>query len=99
MEKDNDFILGTSRQILSSAKDLVYAALDKADEGTALMWSITKKDTVRRVAVRPNETWGGSGVLGCDIGSGYLHTLPQECRNSTGQSVFVERGGQQRRCE
>ena len=95
LESDNDYILGTSRQILSSTKDLVYAALDKLDEGSALfLWVFhKKKDTIRKVIVRPNKTWGGNGVLGCDIGEGYLHVLPQECRNSTGRSILVGSSG------
>ncbi|KAG7876020.1 hypothetical protein KL938_004954 [Ogataea parapolymorpha] len=34
-------------------------------------------DAVRPVTVYPNETWGGRGLLGCDIGYGLLHKIPE----------------------
>jgi hypothetical protein len=35
----------------------------------------------------PTVTWGGSGCLGAEVGHGYLHTLPEHCRHSTGSST------------
>ncbi|ODV84854.1 hypothetical protein CANARDRAFT_179534, partial [[Candida] arabinofermentans NRRL YB-2248] len=34
-------------------------------------------DTVRPVTIYPNEHWGGRGLLGCDIGYGLLHKIPE----------------------
>lgn len=33
-------------------------------------------DVLRAVRIRPNSRWGGSGLLGCNIGYGLLHRLP-----------------------
>lgn len=33
-------------------------------------------NTLRPVRIRPNTTWGGSGLLGCGVGYGLLHRLP-----------------------
>lgn len=41
-------------------------------------------DTVRPVTIYPNNKWGGPGLLGCDIGYGLLHRIPE-----------VIKGGQQ----
>ncbi|QPG75306.1 hypothetical protein FOA43_002658 [Brettanomyces nanus] len=34
-------------------------------------------DTVRPVTIYPNTQWGGRGLLGCDIGYGLLHRVPE----------------------
>ncbi|VEU22899.1 DEKNAAC103974 [Brettanomyces naardenensis] len=34
-------------------------------------------DTVRPVTIFPNGNWGGRGFLGCDIGYGLLHQIPE----------------------
>ncbi|KAH3663392.1 hypothetical protein OGAPHI_005382 [Ogataea philodendri] len=39
-------------------------------------------DSVRPVTVYPNETWGGRGLLGCDIGYGLLHRIPEVLRHN-----------------
>lgn len=33
-------------------------------------------NTLRPVRIRPNSSWGGSGLLGCGVGYGLLHRLP-----------------------
>lgn len=33
-------------------------------------------DSLRAVRIRPNSSWGGSGLLGCGVGYGLLHRLP-----------------------
>lgn len=30
----------------------------------------------RETFIKPNSQWGGNGLLGCDIGYGYLHRIP-----------------------
>eukprot|EP00117_Sycon_ciliatum_P033821 scpid57637/ scgid25941/ Golgi reassembly-stacking protein 2; Golgi phosphoprotein 6; Golgi reassembly-stacking protein of 55 kDa; p59 len=37
----------------------------------------TVTDACREVTVTPNSNWGGEGMLGCDIGYGYLHRIPR----------------------
>jgi hypothetical protein len=39
------------------------------------VYSVRTED-VREVIITPDREWGGGGVLGCETGSGYLHTLP-----------------------
>ena len=47
----------------------------------------TLDDQVRIVTIVPTESWGGDGVLGAEVGHGYLHRLPSACRNTIGSSV------------
>lgn len=72
----NDYILGVG--------DLLYDGPDEFgeivmhNEGRPLrlyVYSITT-ESVREVIITPDRGWGGDGSLGCDVGSGYLHTLP-----------------------
>jgi hypothetical protein len=42
---------------------------------------------VRIVSIVPTERWGGDGVLGAEVGHGYLHRLPSACRGTTGASI------------
>ena len=36
-----------------------------------------RTEEVREVMITPDRHWGGDGCLGCGVGSGYLHQLPQ----------------------
>lgn len=38
------------------------------------------------VTLIPNSKWGGKGLLGAQVGRGYLHRLPKDCRNTLGVS-------------
>ncbi len=40
----------------------------------------------RVVTLIPSSKWGGKGLLGAQIGRGYLHRLPKDCRNTLGVS-------------
>jgi len=46
-----------------------------------------ESDVVRVVALMPTLSWGGHGLLGAEVGTGYLHRLPTTCRGTIGQSV------------
>jgi len=38
----------------------------------------TETDHCREVTITPNGAWGGDGSLGCGIGYGYLHRIPND---------------------
>lgn len=40
-------------------------------------------DQCREVTLIPNLSWGGDGMLGCEIGFGYLHRIPPPSAKST----------------
>ena len=46
----------------------------------------TESDVVRVVTLLPTLKWGGRGLLGAEIGRGYLHRLPKSCRDTLGVS-------------
>lgn len=41
----------------------------------------SKRDTYRVVEIFPRIDWGGNGSLGCEIGTGMIHTLPPRGKN------------------
>ncbi|KAK0428644.1 hypothetical protein QR680_010927 [Steinernema hermaphroditum] len=71
----SDYILG-AESVLNQADDLI--ALVQANEGKPVKLYVynVDSDNVREVSLTPNSAWGGEGCLGCDIGYGYLHRIP-----------------------
>jgi hypothetical protein len=43
-------------------------------------------DDVRTVLLMPSKLWGGEGLLGASVASGYLHVLPSRCCTTIGTS-------------
>uniref|UniRef100_A0A1I7YMR2 GRASP55_65 domain-containing protein n=1 Tax=Steinernema glaseri TaxID=37863 RepID=A0A1I7YMR2_9BILA len=72
---NTDYILG-AESVLNQADDLI--ALVQANEGKPVKLYVynVDNDSVREVSLTPNSAWGGEGCLGCDIGYGYLHRIP-----------------------
>ncbi|XP_060949566.1 Golgi reassembly-stacking protein 1-like [Limanda limanda] len=71
----DDFIVGAD-QVLQESED--FFSLIEANEGKPLKLLVynTQTDQCREVVVTPNGAWGGEGSLGCGIGYGYLHRIP-----------------------
>jgi predicted metalloprotease with PDZ domain len=66
-----DYIIGTPERAVTSADSL--ATLAEYRKEFALVVYNRGSQTVREVTVRPSSSWGGDGVLGCQIGEGLLH--------------------------
>lgn len=84
-----DFILGTTHQTLDSVDQLASVLRQFEDDIVELYVYNTEDDRVRVVALLPTATWEGSrgGLLGGDVGTGYLHRLPFTARSTAGSSV------------
>ena len=48
-------------------------------------------DDVRTVVLMPSSQWGGEGILGASVASGYLHALPTKCCETIGMSQDLGR--------
>lgn len=85
----DDFIVGAD-QVLQDSED--FFSLIEASEGKPLKLLLynTQTDYCREVVVTPNGAWGGEGSLGCGIGYGYLHRIPN--RPALPQSSVIEDG-------
>ena len=76
IKPDEDYILGTQEVVFHDMDDLALcfeANINKAIE--IYVYNSISKD-VRSVSLTPRSDWGGYGLLGCDVGHGYLHRLP-----------------------
>lgn len=75
LQSNCDYVIGAD-SLLQDSEDL-YALID-AHDGKPLKLFVYNllTDSVRDVVITPNSRWGGEGLLGCGIGYGYLHRIP-----------------------
>ena len=75
LQSDSDYIIGAER-VLHEENDF-YNLVESCDGRVMKLYvysSVT--DSCREVQLSPNSNWGGEGLLGCRIGYGYLHRIP-----------------------
>jgi GRASP55/65 PDZ-like domain len=82
-----DFLLGTTTTTLDSTDTLASLLYTHRDKIVELYVYNSDTDVVRVVALMPTLSWGGAGLLGAAVGTGYLHRLPSSTRNTEGSSV------------
>ena len=82
-----DYLLGTTTHSFDSTKVLATVLEQNVDKVVELYVYNTNSDKVRVVALMPTLAWGGKGLLGAEVGTGYLHRLPNSCRTTLGGSV------------
>ncbi|KAE9029174.1 hypothetical protein PR003_g2957 [Phytophthora rubi] len=87
LRADSDYLLGTPERVFTDAEDLHDEILDALDGSFQCYVYNSLEDQVRIVSIVPTERWGGDGVLGAEVGHGYLHRLPSVCRGTIGSSV------------
>lgn len=82
-----DYLLGTTADSFDSTATLAQVLQRHVDKVVEVYVYNTDSDVVRVVALMPTYAWGGAGLLGAEVGTGYLHRLPLSSRNTTGSSV------------
>lgn len=82
-----DYLLGTSHQTFDSTQTLGALLQQHEDRVMELYVYNCDADMVRVVALLPTLSWGGRGLLGAEVGQGYLHRLPKTVLNTVGSSV------------
>lgn len=71
----SDFIIGADT-LVQEHEDL-FALIESHDQTQLKLFVYNYvTDQTREVVITPNSAWGGQGLLGCDIGYGYLHRIP-----------------------
>ena len=73
-----DYILSAVDLIFRDEGDLEYVLSRMLNKRVEFYVYSVASDSVREVSITPNPSWGGDGMLGCDIGRGILHRLPFE---------------------
>ena len=84
---EQDYLLGTVSESLDDTSTLATLLQANIDRVVEFYVYNTDSDVVRVVALMPTWSWGGGGLLGAEVGTGYLHRLPSKSRNTSGQSV------------
>ncbi|GFH50986.1 hypothetical protein CTEN210_07462 [Chaetoceros tenuissimus] len=82
----NDYLLGTTMESFHTEEILGDVLYENEDQELEIYVYNTETDVVRVVTLLPNLKWGGQGLLGAEVGRGYLHRLPQTCRKTLGTS-------------
>jgi hypothetical protein len=82
-----DFLLGTTHQTLETTTQLADLLQTNVDQVVEFYVYNVDSDLVRLVALLPTRAWGGGGLLGAQVGVGYLHRLPHAVRTTPGASV------------
>ena len=81
-----DFLLGTAEKVFKNA-DILFEELKEHIESPIEFYVYNQdSDDVRTVVLMPSTQWGGEGILGASVGSGYLHTIPSKCCQTIGMS-------------
>lgn len=77
---DSDYIVGSPAQAFKSSGEfnaLIADCLEKNTAASVMVYS-TATSRVRNVELRPQEGWGGEGVLGCELATGLLHKIRRD---------------------
>lgn len=82
-----DYLLGTTSSSFDSDSALAEVLMVHEDRIVEIYVYSSETDLVRVVTLMPTLSWGGRGLLGAEIGTGYLHGFPKSCRNTDGASV------------
>ncbi|KAK9237586.1 GRASP55/65 PDZ-like domain-containing protein [Lipomyces kononenkoae] len=77
LQPDSDYIIGIEGHQLLREHALGEILDDNLNKELKLQVYNRDYNTVRLATIVPDRSWGGEGVLGCGIGFGYLHRLPE----------------------
>jgi hypothetical protein len=85
-----DFILGTTHHTINSLSHFAQLLNENVDRVIELYVYNSSTDVVRVVTLLPSYEWnknGGKGLLGAEVGTGYLHRLPYKSRSTSGSCI------------
>ena len=73
---ESDYILGTPINAFVSFSVFRDTVSDYIDQPLPMYVYNSKNAEIRLVEIKPSSQWPGDGVLGCEVGDGYLHHIP-----------------------
>ncbi|KAI8905588.1 GRASP55/65 PDZ-like domain-containing protein [Gorgonomyces haynaldii] len=73
--QDTDYIVGLKQGVLRDHRDFERMVKEYQEQPLSLFVYNIHTDAIREVLIVPSSKWGGSGLLGCDIGYGYAHRI------------------------
>ncbi|KAI3648016.1 hypothetical protein MP228_008237 [Amoeboaphelidium protococcarum] len=91
---NTDYIIGAPLHVLQDKDDLFRLVQYHMRKDLRLIVYNWAQDRCREVIIVPNDQWGGEGSLGCDIGYGILHKIPnvsfKDVDKSPGRELKLE---------
>lgn len=72
-----DYIIGWTQGPLRNENDFFQLIEQYVNHNLSLYVYNSDYDHTREVVIVPNRDWGGEGILGCGMGYGLLHRIPQ----------------------
>ena len=78
LQGDTDYLLGTAHQVFGNTQILYDELNNNIDKPIEFFVYNSATDIVRTAVVMPSTDWGGKGLLGANIGHGYLHRIPMQ---------------------
>lgn len=82
-----DYLLGTTSASFDSDQMLAEVLYVHVDRIVEIYVYSSESDVVRVVTLMPTNSWGGRGLLGAEVGTGYLHGFPKSVRATDGRST------------
>lgn len=76
LESYQDFLLGNAQAVFHDVDELSDFLQNNMSQPSQVYVYSAVHETVREVTLTPNNSWGGEGCIGCDIGTGILHRIP-----------------------
>ena len=91
---NTDYIIGYEMMVDEEFESFIEQ--NNRKEVKLFVYNVTS-DKCRDVVITPDQNWGGEGSLGCGVGTGYLHRIPNVTANnlidkSTSRKSDVEVG-------
>ena len=74
-QSESDYIIGSTQVALKAKDDLSLLLQNLQGSPVDLIVYNAERDDTRQVFVIPDASWGGKGILGCDIGFGFRHRI------------------------
>jgi hypothetical protein len=84
----DDYLLGTKSISFDNEDILSYILQQYENQWLEIYVYNVTGDEVRIVKLMPTTNWGNGklGLLGAEVGKGYLHSFPSKCRGTIGYS-------------
>lgn len=76
LQEEVDWIIGTPDTLFFNNDTLTSVLNASLDIPVNLIVYNSEQHSIRQVTVTPSKNWGGGGILGCSLGSGFLHKIP-----------------------
>ncbi|KAJ1637697.1 GRASP55/65 PDZ-like domain-containing protein [Pavlovales sp. CCMP2436] len=77
LEGNNDYIIAVGDLLYNGMNEFMEIVHHNMLREVRLYVYNAATETVRECPIVPDNQWGGDGTLGCALGAGYLHLLPQ----------------------